>query len=386
MNKTKDSNGSFLIFSTKPNVLFWVLGAFIYLSNFILYTKVILSSNLFYIVFAFRVLSIIALILALLRWFVEHYVRKKQQPNKTKIRLVLISILSTFFLAEIGFMFVSQSHGIGFTMAHQLWMKKHWNPINKAGYRDDEITNNKKKKLLILGDSFTAGDGIEDYRKTFGNILEDKLNGEYDVINAGKRGADSRAEMINFQELNMVPNKIILQYYGNDIEGAAKRAGIKNRRLNTAAKLFHLLVLKPSALLQYTLVNLTTAKGKNGRKYLRKSYVSKPALNYHFGDLIQLVNYCKQNNIELAVVMFPFLSNMEDSKMYLPIMRKFFNEYNVPTINLIQVLYSLPEGQRIVNKKNHHPSEAVHELVANEIFSFMVGEKWTSTSAKNNAN
>jgi hypothetical protein len=277
-------------------------------------------------------------------------------------------------------MFVAKSHASGFTLAHQLWAQRHWLPINPDGYRDDPFPRGKEKKVMIIGDSFTAGDGIENYRHTFGNRLEDLIKPQYDVINLGQRGADSQKELINFTNIKIIPDIIFLQYYGNDIESAAERAGIRRHGMSKADRLVHKWLLRPSFFLEYMVANVQLKANRNPRRFFRQAYQSEAALNHHFSDLNQLIRFCKQYNIKLAVVLFPFLSKMEDSSIYLPTMQQYFKEQGVPTINLYHLLQQLPEHERIVHAKNHHPSEKAHAITAQTIHRFMQQQKWLVTN------
>ena len=71
---------------------------------------------------------------------------------------------------------------------------------------------------------FTAGHGIINTEDRVSNLVGAKLK-KYQSINLGINGADSKKEyktMINFIEKSGIPpKKLILQYYGNDIEHSA---------------------------------------------------------------------------------------------------------------------------------------------------------------------
>jgi predicted CopG family antitoxin len=84
-----------------------------------------------------------------------------------------------------------------------------------------------------VGDSFTAGHGLKSVDDRFSNMVGKELNKKsknIDIINIGKPNLDSRSEyeeMKNVLYLTRIkPQKIILQYFGNDIEGVAADNGL----------------------------------------------------------------------------------------------------------------------------------------------------------------
>jgi hypothetical protein len=79
----------------------------------------------------------------------------------------------------LGWKFLSNGKGV---VAHRGTMP---NVIetNAWGFRDHAPSEKKKKKVMVVGDSFVANVAIED-KEVFTEIIEDKLE-EYDVLNFG---------------------------------------------------------------------------------------------------------------------------------------------------------------------------------------------------------
>ena len=99
--------------------------------------------------------------------------------------------------------------------------------INSLGYRDNEFAISKlnnTKRILIMGDSFTFGHGVEN-DETFSEQLEKKINEfsniKYEVINAGYASGQSPDEAYVYLKkkgLQLNPDIIILVVFpGNDI-------------------------------------------------------------------------------------------------------------------------------------------------------------------------
>lgn len=87
-----------------------------------------------------------------------------------------------------------------------------------------EKTNNTFR-IIILGDSFTEGSGVESIEQTYPYKLEDLLNKNsksliYEVYSLGIGGYNTHQELVLLEELGLQynPNLVILQYHPTDIE------------------------------------------------------------------------------------------------------------------------------------------------------------------------
>lgn len=94
---------------------------------------------------------------------------------------------------------------------------------NSKGLRDREIAypNDKDKcRILAIGDSFTFGNGVEDYQ-SFPKVLEALLNKKrdyYEVINAGVNGygTDDELLFLKTEGYKYNPNIVILGFHVNN--------------------------------------------------------------------------------------------------------------------------------------------------------------------------
>ncbi len=94
--------------------------------------------------------------------------------------------------------------------------------INAQGFRDDKDysfeNESGKKRVIVLGDSFTFGIGVEN-AKTIPKLLE-KM-GDYEVLNFGSSGYDVVQYFLILKEMGMKynPDAVVFDIYlGNDIE------------------------------------------------------------------------------------------------------------------------------------------------------------------------
>lgn len=85
--------------------------------------------------------------------------------------------------------------------------------INSLGFRDRSPSSDKKKKLLVLGDSFVSNISIKD-NEVFTEIMEEELH-YYDVLNFGVNGYGQVQEYLLLQEWfdEIAPDVIVLIIY-----------------------------------------------------------------------------------------------------------------------------------------------------------------------------
>ena len=92
--------------------------------------------------------------------------------------------------------------------------------INSHGFRDGEysIERTAKKRMLVLGDSFGWGFGVEQQER-FSEIVE-KAHNDWEVINASVSGYGTDQEYLSLkrQGLKFKPDAVMLLFYGNDFE------------------------------------------------------------------------------------------------------------------------------------------------------------------------
>lgn len=94
--------------------------------------------------------------------------------------------------------------------------------INSKGIRDKSYDYKKPegiKRIVVLGDSFTWGYGVEE-KNIFTEILEDELFKNIQVINMGVSGYGSDQELLFLEEEGIMynPDLVVVAFYvGNDI-------------------------------------------------------------------------------------------------------------------------------------------------------------------------
>jgi len=95
---------------------------------------------------------------------------------------------------------------------------------NELGLRGPPCNPNARFKILVLGDSVSWGDGIDDARKCYPQLLAEELDrlattGTYQVINSGCPGYSTFQEgaYLKLYGLRLKPDLVILQFCLNDV-------------------------------------------------------------------------------------------------------------------------------------------------------------------------
>lgn len=113
---------------------------------------------------------------------------------------------------------------------------------DRRGYRETRLERPAPEgvsRILVVGDSFVFGFGVEASVDTFPAVLERELaalsgSPRCEVLNAGRMGADSAEQVAILQELlpGVAPDLVLIGYYVNDGESTAeKNAFFGSRRL-----------------------------------------------------------------------------------------------------------------------------------------------------------
>ena len=327
----------------------------------------------FYIRLA-KAMTLLLVLVELLRMF-YYGVIKNEKSNKLVANIATLGIMVVWLvgLLEITFMFISQSHEGDLSKASQIWFAKYWRPITPEGYRDFPKTNaEKKKKVLVLGDSFAAGHGLENTEDRFSDQLEQKLGADnYAVYNLGVSGSDTRDEFQRLQKFPVKPEVLVLEYFPNDIEKAARDAKLTLAQFQPYDDIT--IPGAGSLVMRFYFPNYLYCHFRHMppasiTDFVQKSYTDTTILNPHLRDLQKIVDYARQNNAPMYVVMVPFLQNVEKSNGYTKPIEDFFINQKIPVVRLSDHLGSIPPKERIVGKNDGHASAKVNALIADLLY------------------
>ncbi|UFH56411.1 SGNH/GDSL hydrolase family protein [Spirosoma sp. KNUC1025] len=318
---------------------------------------------------------LLLIVIELLR--VYYYgVVKNPSPSKLagNIATLFLPIVLLLVALEIGFMFIAQSQEGGLTMASHIWFERYWPPMT-GDYRDTPKTDTLgKKKVLLVGDSFTAGHGLKSPDERFGNVLGAKLGDkQYVTYNLGISGSDSRDEFKRLTKFGVKPDVLVLQYFPNDIEKVAHDHGLVPASFTPYSDIpraFQSLFIK-SYLFNYLYWQFPHGNFAPFDNYARTAYGTPAIINDHLSDLNQFVEYAKANNARLYVVLFPFVHDLKKSAEYTKPVVDFFQKNNVPVLEVGKLIGDIDVKDRVVGRNDGHASPLVNERVGEALFKLM---------------
>ena len=316
----------------------------------------------------------VTVFLAIWIWILRSWKRRaKLRLTLARLTVLVATCIYLFIILEfLCYSVFTYSDGFGITLSAQRWAQKYWRPINSFGYRDVEHTPaelENKQVIFVVGDSFAAGHGIDSIDDRFSNLLQKNLGAQYVVVNIARAGWDTAYEYNAIATYPGRPKRIVLQYFVNDIDGVARRAGLLPTVLAEPPKNPTLAyVVDNSYFANFVYWRLYRLRYQEmGIEYWRailNSYANPDVWAAHAAELDKIVQFTQARGIALTVVIFPNLAAIKDSVPITSKVGQFFRDRNVRVIDLEPVLESRDSGTLVVNSADSHANKAVHREVA----------------------
>jgi hypothetical protein len=315
-----------------------------------------------------------------------------------RVSLLLFAVLLCPALLEGVLMLTPRSHGNGSTLAHVVWSRYYWGTPNSLAYRDAAFTPSadaRLTKVICVGDSFTAGAGVKQRSDRFSDRLQAALGAGTRVYNAGLSGSDTINEFERLVAFPVIPDVVILQYFGNDIErrvslydprepsdtlpAAASRPGappgLATRLANDVVT--RLAGSRAIASCNYLLfacnylANLAPLQTSGYADEMLRYFASPSVWHAHEQDLRQFIAYAKAHRARLIVVVFPFLQQPESSRYWTQKVSAVFRREGIPVVDLTDDVLPLSIADRVVNSSDPHASPRVHQIAADRILQVL---------------
>jgi hypothetical protein len=236
---------------------------------------------------------------------------------------------------------------------------------NEKGFRvsknHSSSDNYNHKKVLVLGDSYMWGYGIE-YEKTFGGILS-KSPEKLDVINLSMPGfgLDQIYLSLIHWGLDENPDFIIAGIFTDDFFRSFTNHTLLFKPVFKGVNGSLILkspLEKPSTIYRYAekksrIIDLY----KDGDEWLGRNYGLGNWWNLNKLILDKIVETCKINNIQILVVHIPYYTGNR-----FPLLKRYFDEKNIEYIDLNEMAKG--NLQSYYFKKDKHLNENGHKLIA----------------------
>jgi hypothetical protein len=268
------------------------------------------------------------------------------------------------------------------TLTSQAWYRRHWQ-TNSSGYRDINWppTVPGKRRLFVLGDSFTAGYGVKNVEKRFANIIRARHPEWYLYIMAYP-GVDTLGETAWLTNM-FVPGEhydqdtFLLIYNLNDVtdimgeewaDGVVEIANDPFRQSWPCRNSYFL------NLFYNRWQQGHNAKVQGVYQSLERGYES-PYWELEAAQLRQLKGIIDSHGAKLLVVTFPDLHALGKDYCFQRAHERlveFWKAEQTPYLDLLPLFQDRDPRQVTVNRHDAHPNEAAHALAADAIDRFLI--------------
>lgn len=312
--------------------------------------------------------------------------RWPDQQSKTRERLQnLFLLLFSLFVTVMALEFYmkaifAQTDDFGQTLAFKNWYERYWGPTNSLGYRDREWTWDDvagKHKIMVLGDSFAAGYGIENQADRMSNQLGQLLGDDYAVMTVALSGWGTRSEMGAGAHYPLKPDTLVLVYYVNDIEETVQELGREEPEFDFVKTPdgWHGFFVRNSYLYNFVYWRLYRMAMEVPKvtywDWVFDLYEDPQAWAMHRGDLLTVAEYARNEDIRLIVVIIPHLIFTEESAPVVERVSELFRAEGVPTLDVGELVQGEPQSAILASRVDPHASELVHRRIAEHLYQMI---------------
>lgn len=297
-------------------------------------------------------------------------------------------LYASLTVAELVFaLFVDHSEAFNASMIAKRWFQVHFDSQrNEDGFRERRLLATPLpegvQRILFLGDSFTAGHGVNSIDDRFTERLEVLLNTgkkpEYQVYNMGEPGFE--ISMIRAMESAVLEKEypvktLIYCYMMNDIEGYDSRtnaaiAEIGKRRQSSSWLVSHSYFIN---WMYHRWVQYSAGSSVDYFPHLVESYYGPPWESVE-RELNGMATMSQEKGVEFRLVIFPFMHNLGPDYPFGRAHEKLVawaNSRNVPALDMMPIFTSHASEKLTVNAFDNHPNERAHQIIAEEIFKWL---------------
>ncbi len=255
----------------------------------------------------------------------------------------------------------------------------------KVEYRDRAWTDadvQGKTKIMVIGDSFVEGHGICNPQDRFPDVLQSKLGAGYAVFNVGVNGWGTPEETFYPLLYPHKPDVVVLSYYVNDILNAIKTT--KHPYPDIPPRPDWLdpqkgwPILRDSYLVDYVYWQIIYKRQfaeANTRLWqaLLDSYFVPDIWATHRSEMLQIVDWARQINAPLIVIVWPTLERIESSAKQTALVEQVFRENGATVISASDLFRNDPPGKLVVSSIDSHPNEHTHRRIAETLYNVIQG-------------
>jgi len=297
--------------------------------------------------------------------------------------ILLLLLILIFAGGEVYYRYIyddTDSFALAKTTKH--WLKKHYR-LNNFSMRDDQdyfaTIAKDKTRITFIGDSFTAGHGIEDVNNRFANILRNNKP-DWEIQTFGVNGFDTGDQIKLLDDVlsqGFQLDWVVLIYTLNDISDITPAWKTIVQRLYYPENRPGFFIQNSwfANTLYYRFMGTTDDDISSYFNFVTGAYNSS-IWDVHKNRLRQMQQMVKSHGGRLLVVTFPFM-HVTNNNSYRMIHEKldfFWREQGIPHLDMSPVFQQYTPKELTVNRFDAHPNEFAHSLAATSINSFITNE------------
>lgn len=309
--------------------------------------------------------------------------RARRRPSRARLvagnLLVLLAFLWTAAVAgETWLRYVHDTtDSYGLLLTTRSWFARHVR-LNSRGFREREPAAARPGAVRVacVGDSFTFGHGVRDaadcWPQRLGAALERDAPGGFDVRNYGEVGQSTLGALELTAGIvgERSADRVVLGYCLNDIEDLLPR----ERRFErgdvppvpwipptasfVADHLWHRFALRGAA------------HSGNYFGWVTEAYLDPAILARQEARFRALADVCRRGGVRLDVVVLPFFSawggEYPFDRCHDAVARAWASA-GVDVVDLRAAIRGVDGADLVVGRRDAHPNERAHDLVAREV-------------------
>jgi lysophospholipase L1-like esterase len=250
------------------------------------------------------------------------------------------------------------------------------------GLRDNNYQLDKPNntfRIVLLGDSFTFGHGVE-YNESYCKVLEKMLNNKtsksntkYEIINLGYSGAGMLEKVESFRQkgVHYHPDLVILQYLSDDITDINDLKEIYDKLVeeyiknsNEELNKINLWKIKEELALKAWALHMKNLHKKPFKEVFERNVI---------GPLKSLKNITKEENVSVLIVITAY-PGIHPTSYEIKSLKMIVDEYGWDVINIDEVFSKYKKSNLVISSEDSHPNSFGHKLMAEEIYKKLISE------------
>ncbi len=307
----------------------------------------------------------------------------KNSPKKsilTKTALLAGSVIFSLLLIEaVMRLFHIEPFNLDFEikiMTHDL------NRLKLRDYYDSPEKPPGAWRLLVIGDSFTYGAGVEipeTFVKKTERMAHEEVSKRIEIWNCGFPGWDTEREVEYLENtaLGYSPDMITICFYLNDATDWEEHPMIfsewyksmeKNNFLDKVSYLYRWLHKR---LLSMKITRETTRAFKEAY-FTPVDGVDRWTLCKR--SLRKARNLCDQNDIPFTLMIFPILVQLNENYPFISIherIKRFCEQFDIPVLDLLPAFQGQDAMSLRVRINDAHPNAEGHTIAAKAFYSWL---------------